>query len=41
MTGKTALRAVWQADITLDGVRVPDANRLPGLRALRATSRGS
>ena len=30
MTGKTALRAVWQADITLDGVRVPDANRLPG-----------
>jgi len=30
MTGKTALRAVWQADIVLDGVRVPDANRLPG-----------
>ena len=30
MTGKTALRAVWQADITLDGVRVPEANRLPG-----------
>jgi glutaryl-CoA dehydrogenase len=30
MTGKTALRAVWQADIRLDGVRVPDANRLPG-----------
>ncbi len=30
MTGKTALRAVWQADITLDGVRVPDAARLPG-----------
>ena len=30
MTGKTALRAVWQADITLDGVRVPDAGRLPG-----------
>jgi glutaryl-CoA dehydrogenase len=30
MTGKTALRAVWQADITLDGVRVPDSNRLPG-----------
>ncbi|MEA2384371.1 MAG: glutaryl-CoA dehydrogenase [Solirubrobacteraceae bacterium] len=30
MTGKTALRAVWQADITLDGVRVPDSSRLPG-----------
>jgi glutaryl-CoA dehydrogenase len=30
MTGKTALRAVWQADIDLHGVRVPDANRLPG-----------
>ena len=30
ITGKTSLRAVWQADITLDGVRVPEANRLPG-----------
>jgi glutaryl-CoA dehydrogenase len=30
MTGKTALRAVWQADIALNGVRVPEANRLPG-----------
>jgi glutaryl-CoA dehydrogenase len=30
MTGKTALRAVWQADIVLDRVRVPDRNRLPG-----------
>jgi glutaryl-CoA dehydrogenase len=28
MTGKTAKRAVWQAEITLDGVRVPAANRL-------------
>src|SRR5919205_1868354 len=27
MKGKTALRAVWQADIELDGVRVPEANR--------------
>jgi glutaryl-CoA dehydrogenase len=33
MTGKTALRAVWQADIALEGVRVPDANRLPGCRS--------
>ena len=40
MTGKTALRAVWQADITLDGVRVPDANRLPAASA-SPTSRGS
>jgi glutaryl-CoA dehydrogenase len=30
MTGKTALRAVWQADIDLDGVRVPETNVLPG-----------
>jgi len=30
MTGKTALRAVWQADITLGGVRVPAGNVLPG-----------
>ena len=26
-----ALRAVWQAEIALDGVRVPAENRLPGL----------
>ena len=24
ITGKTSLRAVWQADITLSGVRVPE-----------------
>jgi glutaryl-CoA dehydrogenase len=30
ITGKTAKRASWQADITLDGVRVPARNRLPG-----------
>jgi glutaryl-CoA dehydrogenase len=28
MTGKTALRAVWQAEITLTGVRVPAENKL-------------
>jgi glutaryl-CoA dehydrogenase len=39
MTGKTALRAVWQADITLDGVRVPDANRLPGCESFRDVAR--
>jgi glutaryl-CoA dehydrogenase len=32
MTGKTALRAVWQADITLTDVRVAAENRLPGCR---------
>jgi glutaryl-CoA dehydrogenase len=35
MTGKTALRAVWQADIELRGVRVPAENRLPGCRTFR------
>ncbi len=30
MTGKTALRTAWQAEITLDEVRVPAENRLPG-----------
>ena len=35
MTGKTALRAVLQADIALDGVRVPLENRLPGCRNFR------
>ncbi|RKQ92180.1 glutaryl-CoA dehydrogenase [Solirubrobacter pauli] len=35
MTGKTALRAVWQADITLTDVRVPVENRLPGGRNFR------
>jgi len=39
MTGKTALRAVWQADITLDGVRVPDSNRLPGCETFRDVAR--
>jgi glutaryl-CoA dehydrogenase len=35
MTGKTALRAVWQADIELRGVRVPSDARLPGCRNFR------
>ncbi|MGI8678944.1 MAG: acyl-CoA dehydrogenase family protein [Jatrophihabitans sp.] len=30
MTGKGSLRAVWQAEIELDAVRVDDAARLPG-----------
>jgi glutaryl-CoA dehydrogenase len=39
MTGKVAKRAVWQADITLDGVRVPAANRLIHARSFKDTSR--
>jgi glutaryl-CoA dehydrogenase len=35
MTGKTSLRAVWQADIALRDVRVPEANRLPGCRSFK------
>src|SRR4051794_4713287 len=30
MKGKGASRAIWQADIRLDGARVPEAARLPG-----------
>jgi glutaryl-CoA dehydrogenase len=37
--GKGSLRAVWQAEITLDDVRVPDANRLPGAHSFRDTAR--
>jgi glutaryl-CoA dehydrogenase len=38
MTGKTALRAVWQAEITLDGVRVPVENKLAGCHSFRDVS---
>ena len=37
--GKVSLRSVWQADITLDNVRVPDGNRLPGARSFKDTTR--
>ena len=33
--GKVSLRAVWQAEITLTAVRVPEENRLPGATASR------
>jgi glutaryl-CoA dehydrogenase len=33
--GKGSLRSVWQAQIRLDAVRVPDANRLPGARTFK------
>jgi glutaryl-CoA dehydrogenase len=37
--GKGAARAVWQANIRLDGVRVPLENRLPGGRSFKDTGR--
>lgn len=39
ITGKAAVRAVWQADVRLDGVRVPAANRLPGANSFADTAR--
>jgi glutaryl-CoA dehydrogenase len=38
MTGKTALRAVWQAEITLTGVRVPAENRLANCSSFKDVS---
>jgi glutaryl-CoA dehydrogenase len=38
MTGKTALRAVWQAEITLDGARVPAENKLANCRSFKDVS---
>src|SRR5271169_191606 len=35
MEGKASLRAVWQAEIRLDAVRVPAENRLPGANSFR------
>ena len=37
--GKGSLRAVWQAEIDLTDVRVPEANRLPGATASRTPAR--
>ena len=39
INGKVSLRSVWQADITLDNVRVPAENRLPGARSFEDTIR--
>lgn len=36
--GKGSLRAVWQAEIELDGVRVAEADRLPGARSFKDTA---
>jgi glutaryl-CoA dehydrogenase len=37
--GKGSLRAVWQAEIALTDVRVPEANRLPGANSFKDTGR--
>jgi glutaryl-CoA dehydrogenase len=37
--GKGSVRAIWQADIALSGVRVPEANRLTGARTFKDTGR--
>jgi glutaryl-CoA dehydrogenase len=37
--GKGSLRAIWQAHITLDDVRVPVENRLPGAGSFKDTGR--
>lgn len=39
ITGKTAKRAVWQADIALRGVRVPAENRLARSRSFKDTAK--
>jgi glutaryl-CoA dehydrogenase len=39
MEGKGSLRAIWQAEISLDGVRVPAENRLPGANSFKDCAR--
>lgn len=39
ITGKTSNRALWQADIRLDGVRIPAENRLAGARTFHDIGR--
>jgi glutaryl-CoA dehydrogenase len=39
ITGKAAARAVWQADIRLDDVRVPESSRLPGATTFKDAGR--
>jgi glutaryl-CoA dehydrogenase len=39
ITGKIGKRAIWQPDITLDDVRVPEANRLTEAHSFRDVSR--
>jgi glutaryl-CoA dehydrogenase len=37
--GKGSLRAIWQAEITLTGLRVPESCRLPGANSFKDTGR--
>lgn len=37
--GKVSLRAIWQADIVLDGVRLPAEARMPGANSFKDTAR--
>jgi glutaryl-CoA dehydrogenase len=37
--GKGSLRAIWQAEITLTGLRVPESSRLPGGHSFADTAR--
>jgi glutaryl-CoA dehydrogenase len=39
IAGKGASRAIWQADIRLDGVRVPESSRLPGAERFKDAGR--
>jgi glutaryl-CoA dehydrogenase len=39
MEGKGASRAIWQADIRLDGARVPETSRLPRARTFKDAGR--
>ena len=39
MEGKGASRAIWQAEIRLDGARVPEASRLPGAERFKDAGR--
>jgi glutaryl-CoA dehydrogenase len=39
IAGKGAARAIWQAQIELDGVRVPDSARLPGANSFKDAGR--
>lgn len=39
ITGKTALRASWQAEIDLDGVQVPAENKLAGANTFKDTGK--
>jgi glutaryl-CoA dehydrogenase len=39
ITGKGSVRAIWQADIRLDGVRVPLESRLPGANTFKDAGR--